>query len=64
MQDFGETLITTIVCLADIIWTFARMSLERASILMLLQRIHTMEAQKLLVHSLTPPPMDLLLNLK
>jgi hypothetical protein len=34
---------------ADTIWTFAKMSLERASILMLLRQIFTMEAQKSLV---------------
>lgn len=37
----------------DIIWTFARMSLERASILMLIQQTYTMEEQKLLVQTLT-----------
>lgn len=36
-----------------IIWTFARMSLERASILMLIQQTYTMEEQKLLVQTLT-----------
>lgn len=33
----------------DIIWTFARMCLERAYILMLIQQTYTMEEQKLLV---------------
>lgn len=42
-----------LVIVADTIWTFARMSLERASILTLMQQIYIMEAKKLQVKSFT-----------